>query len=72
MTPSPWRNERNTIDCCHKCKPPKRYPGCGDHCPEYKAAKAKHAEEKKREREYLETHRTISNYDFNKVQRKHR
>ncbi|TLN26710.1 hypothetical protein FDZ71_00425 [bacterium] len=28
------------IRCCHKCKPPKRYPGCGDHCDEYRAEKA--------------------------------
>lgn len=23
------------FDCCIKCKPPKRYPGCSDKCPEY-------------------------------------
>lgn len=21
-------------ECCHYCKPPKRYPGCHDHCPD--------------------------------------
>lgn len=30
-----------SFDCCMPCKPPKRYPGCHDHCPEYAAAKAK-------------------------------
>ena len=29
------------IKCCRDCVAPKRYPGCGDHCPEYKAEKAK-------------------------------
>lgn len=29
-----------SFECCILCKPPKRYPGCHDHCPEY--AKAKH------------------------------
>ncbi len=28
------------IKCCHGCVAPKRYPGCRDHCPEYKAEKA--------------------------------
>ena len=23
------------FECCHKCKPPKRYPGCSGKCPEY-------------------------------------
>lgn len=27
------------ITCCHNCVAPKRYPGCGDHCDEYKAQK---------------------------------
>lgn len=34
------------FECCHYCKPPKRYPGCQDHCPEGIAAKAKHKERK--------------------------
>ena len=72
MTPSPWRHSRHHIECCFNCKPPKRYPGCGDHCPEYKEEKAKLAADKQREKEYLENHPTISNYDFNKVKRKNR
>ena len=28
------------INCCHFCVPPKRYPGCHDHCPDYAAEKA--------------------------------
>ena len=35
------------IKCCYGCVAPKRYPGCGDHCPEYKAEKAQDQEEKK-------------------------
>lgn len=27
------------FECCHHCTPPKRTPGCHDHCPEYKEAK---------------------------------
>lgn len=27
------------IKVCYGCTEPKRYPGCGDHCPEYKAEK---------------------------------
>lgn len=32
----------NFFECCHICKPPKRHPGCQDHCPEYAAGKKKH------------------------------
>lgn len=28
------------FECCHKCTPPKRTPGCHDHCSEYQAEKA--------------------------------
>ena len=31
-----------SFECCIPCKPPKRYPGCHDHCPEYAAARAKY------------------------------
>jgi hypothetical protein len=46
-----------SIISCKDCKPPKRYPGCHDHCPEYLAEKAEHdkckAEEyKKRQTSY--------------------
>lgn len=27
---------------CHKCKPPKRKPGCQDTCPHYKEDRAKY------------------------------
>lgn len=30
------------IKCCQPCKPPKRYPGCSDHCPEYAKERAQH------------------------------
>lgn len=29
------------IKCCKNCVPPKRYPGCGAICPEYKEERAK-------------------------------
>lgn len=31
---------------CHHCKPPKRHPGCQDHCPDGKADKAEYNEKK--------------------------
>ena len=31
-----------SFECCIPCKPPKRYPGCHDHCPEYAVARAKY------------------------------
>ena len=34
------------IRCCKGCVPPKRYPGCHDHCPEYIEAKKKHDAER--------------------------
>lgn len=65
MSPSPWRQERRAIDCCKDCKPPKRYPGCGDHCEEYKKQKAKYLADKQREKEDKERRPALSNYDFN-------
>lgn len=37
---------QSAFECCHHCKPPKRYPGCQDHCPDGIAAKSKHNERK--------------------------
>lgn len=34
------------IKCCYGCVAPKRYPGCGATCPEYKAEKAEDAAKK--------------------------
>lgn len=31
---------------CHHCKPPKRYPGCQDHCPDGIADKAEYNKRK--------------------------
>ena len=31
---------------CRYCKPPKRYPGCQDHCPDGLADKAKYEAQK--------------------------
>lgn len=65
MSPSPWRKERCTIECCKDCKPPKRYPGCGDHCKEYKEEKA---EIKRQMEEYKAKQQpAITQYDFDRV-----
>lgn len=66
MSPTPWRENRFYIKCCKDCKPPKRYPGCGGKCKEYKEEKAKYLAEKKKEKEYLDSHPTITNYDFDR------
>ena len=34
------------MTCCRYCIPPKRYPGCHDHCPERAAELAANAERK--------------------------
>lgn len=39
------------IQCCKDCVPPKRYPGCHDHCEIYKKAKELHEELKRIDRE---------------------
>ena len=65
MGPSPWKNERNKIQCCRHCVPPKRYPGCGGHCEEYKKEKAKYLEDKERDRKDKEMHPVLSFNDFN-------
>lgn len=32
------------FECCHKCKAPKRHPGCHSHCPDYKEERAAYDE----------------------------
>lgn len=44
-------------NCCKFCVPPKRYPGCHDHCPE-RAAWVRDRENKKAE--YAKRHETDS------------
>lgn len=34
------------MDCCRHCVPPKRHPGCHDHCPEYIEERAEYDEKK--------------------------
>ena len=38
------------FECCIKCKPPKRYPGCSANCPDYKKDRAKFDEYKAQEK----------------------
>lgn len=67
MSPTPWRNNRHAIKCCKDCVPPKRYPGCGANCKEYKDEKAEYAEKMRKEKEYVKNHRPVlTNYDFDK------
>jgi hypothetical protein len=66
MSPSPWRKQRHAVKCCNGCVPPKRYPGCGDHCKEYKEEKAKYLADKKKESDYLKTIPVIKDWDFNR------
>ncbi len=49
MKPKPEQNIRlatTTIECCHYCVAPKRYPGCHGKCPEYLAEKAAYEKRK--------------------------
>ena len=55
------------ITCCKDCIPPKRYPGCGANCEEYKKQKAELEEEKKKLRESLKSVPKINNYQFERV-----
>lgn len=61
-----WRNDRKTIQCCFGCTPPRRYPGCGSHCEEYKAEKAALAEQQAAYKRSLPD-RAINQYDFDRV-----
>lgn len=62
---SPWANERRPFDCCSKCEPPKRRPGCGSTCKEYKAEKAEY---KRQMHEYeKKLPPLLTNYDFDKI-----
>ena len=67
MNDSPWRHERRTIECCFGCKPPKRYPGCGAKCKEYKEQKAKLTALRQKEREDKMNHPPLTIHDFNKL-----
>lgn len=38
------------FEACRRCKPPKRKPGCHDHCPDYLIPKAAYDEKRKQAR----------------------
>lgn len=65
MSDTPWRRERHIIKCCHGCVPPKRYPGCGAHCQEYKDEKAELERMKAAAKAAMPA--PITEYDFNRV-----
>ena len=60
----------SAFECCHYCKPPKRYPGCQDHCPDGVAAKAKHKELK--EADDKARHRNTQTVYYQKTEAIHR
>lgn len=69
MSESSWKRNRHSITCCKDCVPPKRYPGCGDHCKEYKEEKAK---VKKQMEDYKKSQRPVyTNFDFDYNGRHH-
>ena len=45
-----FNRSRFFIKCCKDCKPPQRYPGCGDHCEKYKQEKKEYEKQKECER----------------------
>lgn len=45
------------ITCCRDCKPPKRYPGCGANCAEYKEQKKNLEDEKAERMKFIERQR---------------
>ena len=67
MEPNPWKHTRNAIKCCIDCKPPKRFPGCGGTCEEYKKEKAEYLENKEKYRIERENNPPLTSFDFDKV-----
>lgn len=65
MSPSPWKKQGATFECCHYCVPPKRHPHCHSTCKDYKKEKESFEAKKK----WLKENETpkITNRDFNKV-----
>lgn len=60
------------IKCCHPCKPPKRYPGCHDHCPEYAKERAQHDKDTAAYKKKLRTEAGITSQKINGVVRANR
>lgn len=58
----PGWSKSNKIKCCKDCKPPKRYPGCSDHCEDYKKEKAEN--ELFKEKMRAERPRVMGKHDF--------
>lgn len=58
-----FNQSRFSITCCKDCKPPERYPGCGDHCQKYKEEKARIEELKKEYRK--QTGPVLTQFDYN-------
>lgn len=47
------------FESCIKCVPPKRHPGCQDHCPDYAKDKAEYNEKKGAENKKRKVHNDI-------------
>lgn len=54
----------NQIKCCINCVPPRRYPGCGGACEEYKAEKAAIIEQNRRKTRDRIQERTIASVQY--------
>lgn len=57
------------ISCCRNCVPPKRKPGCHDHCEEYQREKAERTERKANIDRQLERERDMDGYEFGRIER---
>ena len=57
------------FECCKPCKPPKRHPGCQDHCPDYLADKAVRDKEQAEIRKQREIESNLNAADIKRVNR---
>lgn len=64
----PYWSDGNNIKCCKDCVPPKRYPGCGANCKEYKEAKAQFEADKEKMR--AKKGFVLGKHDFDMLQPK--
>ena len=60
---------KSDFECCKICTPPKRYPGCQDHCPDGKAAKAAHDKKRANIRKQREIESNLNAADIKRVNR---
>lgn len=56
-------------NCCYGCVPPKRYPGCHDHCPERKEQLEQREAEGESRRKERRTDLNIKSQKYDGVRR---